>query len=523
MNTSDSLNPIRIERISEEEFAGMRDAWNAALAGSVTNEVYLSWEWMHSWWEVFRNGSMTLVILLGRDARDEIVGIAPFYVEQGRKFGFIGTHTLRLCSSRETYPDHLDLIMAKGQERAFPEAVLAYLKEHEDEWDLIRLDGIEENAVIKKHLTGPENGSSRAYLVDALPDSECPYLPIRDSYGDLIRSFSRNKRNNLLRKRKSLLEKESCRYGIAEAEGDDPVRHFRELFALHGERARRKGIRSDFTGEKVLAFHEKFIERSTGARKPVIAYIAEGTEFLVLHYCIRHNNKYYIYQTGISQEGENRSAGAVLLSVLIERAFQEKSSEFDFSRGKQDYKYYWTDSARRNYSLVVRKHTLGNTVVHQLSGKVVRPGRRILKHAALGLLSFGSRWIADPLVRWYHAARDRRSDQAEAGQPDEPRAVEAAQTEGAPLPGTGPARDLRPPAGAASGAGPVPGPDDGPIAREEVERLIAERTLARQDRQWKRADEIRLQLARRGVVIRDTPQGTVWEYEGAAAATTTAG
>ena len=42
----------------------------------------------------------------------------------------------------------------------------------------------------------------------------------------------------------------------------------------------------------------------------------------------------------------------------------------------------------------------------------------------------------------------------------------------------------------------------------DVEALVAERTQARKDKNWKRADEIRAQLKEMGVAIEDTPQGT---------------
>ncbi|HEY9231228.1 MAG TPA: cysteine--tRNA ligase [Blastocatellia bacterium] len=45
----------------------------------------------------------------------------------------------------------------------------------------------------------------------------------------------------------------------------------------------------------------------------------------------------------------------------------------------------------------------------------------------------------------------------------------------------------------------------------EVESLIEERNAARKNRDFKRADEIRSQLAERGVLLEDTPQGTKWK------------
>lgn len=44
----------------------------------------------------------------------------------------------------------------------------------------------------------------------------------------------------------------------------------------------------------------------------------------------------------------------------------------------------------------------------------------------------------------------------------------------------------------------------------EVEKLIAEREEARRSRNYARADEIRDELLRRGIVLEDTVQGTRW-------------
>ncbi|MFC5468788.1 cysteine--tRNA ligase [Cohnella suwonensis] len=53
--------------------------------------------------------------------------------------------------------------------------------------------------------------------------------------------------------------------------------------------------------------------------------------------------------------------------------------------------------------------------------------------------------------------------------------------------------------------------DDGGLLDEEVDALIAERTAARANRNFKRADEIRDLLAGRGIALEDTPQGIRWK------------
>jgi cysteinyl-tRNA synthetase len=55
--------------------------------------------------------------------------------------------------------------------------------------------------------------------------------------------------------------------------------------------------------------------------------------------------------------------------------------------------------------------------------------------------------------------------------------------------------------------------EDAEIAPAEVEKLIEQRKQAREARDFKRADEIRKDLKVRGIVLEDTPRGTVWKVE----------
>ncbi len=51
------------------------------------------------------------------------------------------------------------------------------------------------------------------------------------------------------------------------------------------------------------------------------------------------------------------------------------------------------------------------------------------------------------------------------------------------------------------------------IQLEYVEKMIAERTEARNSRDWQRADEIRDELKEKGIILEDTPSGTKWRVE----------
>lgn len=51
-----------------------------------------------------------------------------------------------------------------------------------------------------------------------------------------------------------------------------------------------------------------------------------------------------------------------------------------------------------------------------------------------------------------------------------------------------------------------------PDIDDETKQLILERQRAREGKEWEKSDQLRAQLAERGIVIRDTASGSIWEY-----------
>jgi cysteinyl-tRNA synthetase len=51
------------------------------------------------------------------------------------------------------------------------------------------------------------------------------------------------------------------------------------------------------------------------------------------------------------------------------------------------------------------------------------------------------------------------------------------------------------------------------LSEEEILRLIEERNISRKEKNWKRADEIRNDLLSKGIILEDTPSGTIWRLK----------
>ena len=53
---------------------------------------------------------------------------------------------------------------------------------------------------------------------------------------------------------------------------------------------------------------------------------------------------------------------------------------------------------------------------------------------------------------------------------------------------------------------------DSPDVNDDVRSLITERQAARENKDYARSDEIRDQLSKKGITVKDTPDGPVWQY-----------
>ena len=94
--------------ISTGEFAQMRQRWNSLLRESAADSVFLTHEWLFSWWQLFGRQNRLLVILVWTE-EDELVGIAPFFIEN-RAVPLLGhIRMLSFIGCNQAAPDFLGL------------------------------------------------------------------------------------------------------------------------------------------------------------------------------------------------------------------------------------------------------------------------------------------------------------------------------------------------------------------------------------------------------------------------------
>src|ERR1700730_16110488 len=75
-----------VELRAEAEFTNLRAQWDALLAASASDTIFLTREWLTAWWTAYGSPG-DLRILLAYDDANTLRGMAPLRQQSVRKYG----------------------------------------------------------------------------------------------------------------------------------------------------------------------------------------------------------------------------------------------------------------------------------------------------------------------------------------------------------------------------------------------------------------------------------------------------
>jgi len=136
---------ITVRRIAVSEFRSIAEEWDAFLEASTNNTIFLTYEWLISWWDAFETQSRSFYFLVVRDAGNGIVGAFPLQVVTLRVGRCLPLKLLLFLGrgwNDQKVVDYNTFMMPPvlpGLEGQVYGAVAAYLASHGDEWDLCAL------------------------------------------------------------------------------------------------------------------------------------------------------------------------------------------------------------------------------------------------------------------------------------------------------------------------------------------------------------------------------------------------
>ncbi|PYQ11158.1 MAG: hypothetical protein DMF80_22350 [Acidobacteria bacterium] len=328
-----------LERIDDERrFAGLAEEWDALLRDSAADSIFLTWEWLHTWWRHLA-GRRRLFLLTVRH-RGELVAIAPLAFAPPQLKRFLPFRSLQFLGTGTVGSDYLDLIVRRGWEDAAVTAVAGRLR---SEKAMLELHQLRDEALAWR-LAGclePEGWKSRQAETDV-----CPLVPLAGhDWETYLAALGSAHRYNFRRRLRNLQRRFTVEWQCVTAEAERRPALDR-LIALHRARWEDRGRSEAFASEGLVSFHEE-LSRLALARGwlRLLELRLDGRPAASL-YGFRYGQSFSFYQSGLDPSFAKLSVGLVTMGLAIKTALEEGAGEYDLLHGAERYKFLWAPEAR---------------------------------------------------------------------------------------------------------------------------------------------------------------------------------
>ncbi len=339
--TGEKLLELTIYR-DEEGFHSLRDEWNGLVHRSISDTLFLTWEFQYTWWRCLGEGE--LFILACRDC-ESLVGLIPLYVAE-----IDGLRRVRLVGGTEV-ADYLDLIAAPGYERNVVRRMLGWLASSEaPAWDVLEFVNVPEEGILCAHLAAaaPSFGwHTRSVLEDV-----CPIIPLPDTWEDYLAMLNKHQRHEIRRKIRRIERQAQVRWYIVDTSHDLTMEVDR-FIALH-ELSRPD--KEAFMTAEMKRFFQTLARATLETGWLQLSFIEVNGESAASMLCFDYNDSILVYNSGYDPTKYAKlSPGIVLLSYCIRHAIHLGKRKFDFLQGDEEYKYRFGGQDTRVFRIVVQR------------------------------------------------------------------------------------------------------------------------------------------------------------------------
>jgi CelD/BcsL family acetyltransferase involved in cellulose biosynthesis len=342
-----------------KDFYALRNEWNDLLEKSDQNTIFLRWEWLYIWWQVYGTGPNQLCIYIIKD-NGRLVAIAPFY--RTKKYLFFSE--MRFLGSNVICSDYLNIILTKNREDALMDFLLSALDEAKS-WDALELKNMLSSsssvAAVESFFEG------RGYKASLVRENTvCPYVYLNSPWENISDSFSSQIRNIVSRKSKKLEKNFTVSYFNVKSD-EDIKKNLPEFLRLSRLRFNEKKMHSPFLDSKFYAFHEKIISELSKKHMVKFDFLKVNDTLMAGTYIYRYNKRDYYYQSGFDPAWSNYSPGTLLFYHSIKNAHDTGQEEYDFLQGDEDYKGKWTEHVRYCAKLrIINNKRLGGVLLQNV-------------------------------------------------------------------------------------------------------------------------------------------------------------
>ena len=337
------------------ELEELQSRWNGLLARSTSDTVFLTWQWCEAWWKNY--GSSREMFVLAVADKDELVGIAPLYLEEVRVYGRLWKR-LRFLGDGSHDADYLDCFVEQGREAETMAAFATYLDNECRLWDWMELNGPRKTSACVAALI--ECARERRWKLNA-ESFPCATLRLPQSWEDYLCRLEPRFRTKV-RSSLTLLNK-SIKSDPAQCETSSDIDAWLAvLFDLHTRRWANEGKPGVFRHSAKRAFYRDLSRTALDRGWLAFHRLDWSGRPLALQYGLIYRNCFHLLQEAYDPDFAAIRPGFTLRARLMQRWIENGLSEYDFLAGAAPHKLAWGATEVSSTRLLISASTSGKAV-----------------------------------------------------------------------------------------------------------------------------------------------------------------
>jgi CelD/BcsL family acetyltransferase involved in cellulose biosynthesis len=337
-----------------ESLIALSSKWNDVLSESSSDNFFLTWEWISSWWTAYAQ-NFELFVLICSDITGTVLGIAPLYraTATGKNVS-PNSRTLRLIGDGSDDADNFNLLIRHGFERICVSAILDRLEKGGESWDLVELNSMPTESVIAKELLNQFGERGWPYVVNRTPHL---IVELPKSWEEYASKLPRKVRQTWNRKRRRAEKK----FKVALQHCCDPEKiadGLRSLVELHQKSWESRGNSGKFADDRRRAFYNMITERANARGWLDLWILTLDGVAVSARYGFRYGNTRYAMQAGSDPNHAAYAVGTINEVLVIAELIKQGVRYYDFLAGDDPYKLEFGPEQRQYLNVrCARPHT----------------------------------------------------------------------------------------------------------------------------------------------------------------------
>ena len=333
---------IQIDEVTNlEAFRALEPEWNALLQRSAADTIYLTWEYLTTWWEVFGD-ERVLWILTARDAERRLIGIAPLMVGAGNRLRKFLNELTFIGGQGDSMSECLDFIVERGREK---EITLLFLNKIQSssspKWNFLAFPiSVADSPTMQIAQQGFESWGAPRHR-----QREAPYCKFPGTWDEYLQTRSSKFRSTVRNRIKKLQSQEHVELKIG---GRDMALDEALLQVVHLTSGRWGEQSEAFHTLKFLEFHRRLIPRLAARGWLALLVLMVDGHAAAGRYDFLYGGKIWGFQGGWDPAYAKLSIGNVMNALTFQWAIENHAvTEYDFGADTCRYKSEWANGSRR--------------------------------------------------------------------------------------------------------------------------------------------------------------------------------